>query len=105
MREVPRFSLTMRHRPFVLFQLPNPLLQELPLGFLLGQRKKTGEYSVCPGLLPVSLSTTSEAGRADAFRPSQRELDAPPVAVSRVGCGADGIRRFCGCEAPFFGSH
>ena len=31
--------LAMRHRHF-LFQLPNPLLQELPLWFLLGQRQR-----------------------------------------------------------------
>ena len=44
------------------------------------------------------------AGPADVFRPVYDELDAPPVAVSRVGRDADGTRRFCGCEAPLSGS-
>jgi hypothetical protein len=50
-------------------------------------------------LLPEGLA------HPDVFRTVYDELDAPPVAVSRVGCDADGIRRFFGCEAPLFGSH
>ena len=36
------------------------------------------------------------AGAADMFRQVYDEPDAPPVAVSRVGRDADGIKRFCG---------
>ena len=36
------------------------------------------------------------AGPADVFRPVYDKPDAPPVAVSRVGYDADGIRRLCG---------
>jgi len=45
------------------------------------------------------------AGPADLFPRGYRERDAPPVAVSRVGRDADGIRRFCECEARLSGSH
>lgn len=35
------------------------------------------------------------AGPAGVSRPLYDELDAPPVALSRVGRDADGIRMFC----------
>jgi hypothetical protein len=47
------------------------------------------------------------AGLTDLFSRGYRERDAgcPTRAVSRVGRDADGIRRFCECEARLSGPH
>jgi hypothetical protein len=59
------------------------------------RHKRTAGHSVTTPQRADLAVTDEGAGPADVSRPVYDELDAPPVALSRVGRDADGIRMFC----------